>query len=91
MVLVIAGFILLGSLRVGAGNWIGRRMLVRETWSRFLGYLTDQGASTALVVAVTAAAVVALIAAAVGLGLALGLRDGPGESPADDADDSVGM
>jgi ABC-type sulfate transport system permease component len=85
MVLAIAGFILLGSLRVGAGNWMGRQMPVREIWSRYVGYLTDQGASTALVVAVTAAAVVALIAAAVGLGLALGLRDDPGGPLADES------
>ncbi len=88
MVLATVAFLLLGSLRVGAGNWIGRRMPVREIWARFLGYLADQGASAALVMAVIAAAGVALAAAAIAAWLAFGLKDARPE-PA--ADDSAGM
>lgn len=87
IVLATAGFLFLGSLRIGAGNWIGRRMPVREIWSRFLAYLADQGASAALVIVVTAA-VVALIAAGVGLWLALGLRDAQSRPQ---VDESAGM
>ena len=36
MVLVTGGFLLTGTMRIGAGNWIGRRMPVHEIWSRFL-------------------------------------------------------
>ena len=88
LVLTTAAFLVLGSLRIGAGNRIGRRMPVREIWSRFLEYLADHGASSALVIAVTAAAAIALIAAAIGLWLAFGLRDTYPDPP---ADESAGM
>ena len=88
LVLGTAAFLTLGSLRIGAGARIGRRMPVREIWSRFLAYLADQGWSAALVVAVSAAAAVALICAAIALWLAFGLRD---EHPVPDADASTAM
>ena len=81
-------FLALGSLRIGAGNRIGRRMPVRESWSNFLAYLADQGASPALVIAIVAAAVIALIAAGIAVWLAFGLRDAYLESP---HDESTGM
>ena len=88
LVLTTAAFLVLGSLRIGAGNRIGRRMPVREIWSRFLGYLADHGASSALLIGVSGAAVVALIAAAIALWLAFGLED---KHPGPPADESAGM
>jgi hypothetical protein len=82
-VLATAGFLVTGRLRIGAGNWIGRRMPAREIWSSFLDFLTDHGASGPLILFVTAAAVVALLIAALALWLALALRDAPPESVGD--------
>lgn len=85
LVLGMVAFLALGSLRIGAGNRIGRRMPIREIWSSFLAYLAEQGASAALVAAVVAAAVIALIAAAIALWLAFGLRDAYPQSPNDES------
>jgi hypothetical protein len=83
MVLATAGFLLTGRLRIGAGNWIGRRLPAREIWSRYLDFLTDHGASGTLVFVVTAAAIATLVIAAFAFWLALALRDAPSESAAD--------
>src|SRR5688500_19535381 len=83
MVLATAGFLVTGRLRIGAGNWIGRRMPAREIWSRYLDFLTDHGASGVLVSVVTAAAIATLVIAAIAFWLALALRDAPPESAAD--------
>jgi hypothetical protein len=88
LVLGTAAFLILGSLRIGAGSRINRRMPIREIWSRFLGYLTDQGASPALLIGVSAIAGVALITAAIALWLAFSLED---NHPAPPADESAGM
>lgn len=82
-ILATVGFLAFGTLRIGAGNWIGRRMPVRVIWSRFVEFLTDRGASGPLIFLVAAAAVATLVIAAVALWLALGLRDGPSEPAAD--------
>ena len=83
LVLATGGFLVIGRLRIGAGHWIGRRMPAREIWSRFLGFLTDHGASAPLVLFVSAAAIVALVIAAVAFWLALALRDAQSESAAE--------
>ena len=83
LVLVTGGFLVAARLRIGAGHWIGRRMPAREVWSRFLGFLTEHGASGPLVFTVTAAAIMALVIAALALWLALALRDAPPESATD--------
>jgi hypothetical protein len=83
LVLATGGFLVTGRLRIGAGRSIGRRMPAREVWSRFLGFLTDHGASASLILIVTAAAIAALIIAALALWLALALRDAPVASAAD--------
>jgi hypothetical protein len=83
MVLVTGGFLLTGTIRIGAGNWIGRRMPVPEIWSRFLSFLTDLGASGPLILLVTAAAIISLLVAALAFWLALALRDTPPESAAE--------
>jgi hypothetical protein len=85
LVLASAGFLVTGRLRIGAGNWIGRRMPAREIWSRFVGFLADHGASGSLILLVTAAAIVALVIAALALWLALALRDAPPETGPDTA------
>ena len=79
----LAIFLVFGSLRVGAGNWFGRQLAVREIWTRFLGYLRDQGASTVVVVAVSVLAGLTVVLAAYCLWLALALRDA---SPSETAD-----
>jgi hypothetical protein len=84
MVMALLGFLALGSVRIGAGNWIGRRMPIRDIWSRFLEYLADQGASPVLVVAVTAALAVAAVATGFTLWLALALRDADSSFSADE-------
>ena len=78
-------FLLFGSIQVGAGNWFGRRMSVRQIWTRFLDYLSDLGASPGLVVLVAASAGIALAAAAFALWLAFSLRDMSASEPTDDA------
>jgi hypothetical protein len=83
LVLATGGFLVIGRLRIGAGNWIGRRMPAREIWSRFLDFLTDHGASGPLILIVTAAAIAALVIAALAFWLALALRDAPPESVTD--------
>jgi hypothetical protein len=83
MVLATAGFLVAGRLRIGAGNWIGRRMPAREIWSRYVDFLTDHGASGTLVFVVTAAAIATLVIAAFAFWLALALKDAPPPSAAD--------
>jgi hypothetical protein len=83
LVLATGGFLVTGRLRIGAGRSIGRRMPAHEVWSRYLGFLTDHGASATLILIVTAAAIAALIIAALALWLALALRDDPPESVVD--------
>ena len=78
-VLATVAFLAIGTLRIGAGNWIGRRMPVHVIWSRFLEFLNDLGASGPLIFLVAAAAIAALVLSALGLWLALGLRDLPPE------------
>jgi len=82
-VLATVGFLVFGTLRIGAGNWIGGRMPIRLIWSRYLNFLTDLGASGPLIFLVAAAAVATLVIAAVALWLALGLHDAPSEPAAD--------
>lgn len=77
-------FFAVGSVRIGAGNWIGRTMDVREIWSRFVSYLVREGASSMMVAAVTAAAAISLISGAVLLWLAFGVKDAPAGPAPDD-------
>ena len=85
IVLAIVLFLFFGTVHVGAGNWIGRHLSVPEIWSRFLGYLANQGASTLIIAAVVAAAGLSLLTGGVLLGLAFGLRDQPPEAPHDNS------
>ena len=82
-VLATGGFLVTGTLTIGAGRWIGMRMPVRRIWSRFIEFLTDLGASEPLLLLVTAAAIATLIVAAVAFWLALALRDAAPESATD--------
>ena len=84
MVAALLAYLLFGTVRFGAGNWIGRRMPLREVWTRFLEYLTNQGTSPAVILAVTAAAGITAVGIGCALWLALGLRDFPSEQPVDD-------
>jgi hypothetical protein len=78
-------FLAFGALRAGAGKSIGRRIDARESWSRFLSYLIDQGASAVTVAIVTGATAIALLAAAYALWLALHLHDDKPPPPGDNA------
>jgi hypothetical protein len=82
-VLATVGFLAFGTLRIGAGNWIGRRMSIHVVWSRYLDFLTGLGAPGPLIYIVAAAAIAALVLSAVALWLALSLRDAPSERVAD--------
>jgi hypothetical protein len=84
IVAAIFAFIVFGTVRVGAGNWIGWRMTVRQIWSRFTAYLAEQGASAGIIAVVTAVAVVSLLGAAVVLWLALTVKDLPSDPAPDD-------
>jgi hypothetical protein len=84
-VLAMVIFITSGTMRLGAGNWIGRRMPIHVIWSRFLDFLTDLGAPGPLIYIVAATAIAALVLSAVALWLALSLRDAPLEPVADTA------
>lgn len=81
----LAGFLIFGTVRIGVGHWMGRRMPVREIWSRFLGYLSDQGAQPIVVGAVVAAAAMTLVGAGYALWLAFALTDAPVETPLDES------
>lgn len=84
IVVAIGVFLAFGSIRIGAGNWIGLRMPVRRIWAHFTRFLNDEGASAAMVFGVTAAALVTLLGAAVVLWLAFALKDDPGDSAVED-------
>jgi hypothetical protein len=84
-VLATVGFLAFGALRIGAGNWIGRRMPIHVIWSRFLDFLNDLGAPGPLIYIVAATAIAALVLSAVALWLALSLRDAPLEPVTDTA------
>ncbi|MGH2614105.1 MAG: hypothetical protein ACRDJC_02600 [Thermomicrobiales bacterium] len=85
IVVAIAAFLAFGSVRIGAGNWAGLRMPVREIWTRFIDFLVGEGASPTLVILVTAAAAVTLAGAAGALWLAFSLKDAPSVSLPEDA------
>lgn len=70
-------FLTLGTVRVGAGNWLGRRMTVPRIWGRFLDFLADQGASQPVVAVVVAAAVIAIVGSVGLVWLAFGVQDNP--------------
>lgn len=57
----VAGWLLFGMVRVGAGAWSGRRMRITQIWSRFVAFLGDQGASPVVISLVALAVTVALI------------------------------
>ena len=81
--LVTVAFFAFGSVEIGAGQWSGRRLPVREIWSRFNRFLIDQGASTGVIVAVSAAAAIALVGAGYAFWLALNLQDQAPDAPDD--------
>jgi hypothetical protein len=84
IVVAIAAFLAFGSVRIGAGNWIGLRLPVREVWSRFIDFLVGEVASPALVLVVSAVAAISLIGAGCVLWLAFSLKDAPREPAPDD-------
>ncbi|HZH07328.1 MAG TPA: hypothetical protein VEY69_11685 [Lautropia sp.] len=76
----LAWFIYAGSVRVGAGHWLGQRLRVRVIWTRFLAFLADQGANSLMVGLVVFMALVTLLGSLAVLWWVLGQRD-DGEPP----------
>ncbi len=77
----LAWFISAGSVRVGAGHWLGQRLRVRVIWDRFLDFLADRGANSLMVGLVVLAAVMTLLGSLALLWWVLGQRSGDSESP----------
>ena len=73
--LFIVGFLSLGTVRVGAGNWIGRRMSVVRIWQYFVDFLADKSAAAPMIAGVAVVALFAVLGAIYLLWLAFGLRD----------------
>ena len=74
-------FIYAGSVRVGAGHWLGQRLRVRVIWSRFLDFLADHGANALMVGLVVLMAVTTLLGSLALLWWVLGKRAGDAEPP----------
>lgn len=74
-------FIAAGSVRVGAGHWLGQRLRVRVIWSRFLDYLADHGANSLVVGLVALAAVLTLLGSLALLWWTLGQHVGDSDEP----------
>ncbi len=78
----LSWFVFAGSVRVGAGHWLGQRLRARVIWSRFLDFLADHGFSPPFVGLVGLMAVVTLVGGLALVWWVLGLREGEPESPA---------
>lgn len=74
-------FIYAGSVRVGAGHWLGQRLRVQVIWNRFLGFLADHGANAFMVGLVVLMAVLTLLGCLVLLWWVLGQRNCDTEPP----------
>jgi hypothetical protein len=85
LVILLAWFLLFGSVRISAGNWNGRRMRVPQIWDRFLEFLAGQGFSPGMTAVITLSAVLAIAGSAVLLWFAFGLRSPESHVPAADA------
>ncbi len=77
----LAWFLLAGSVRVGAGHWLGQRLRVRLVWSRFLDFLADHGANALIVGLVALTAVTTILGSLALLWWVLGQRTVDGEPP----------
>ena len=77
----LAWFIYAGSVRVGAGHWLGQRLRVRVIWSRFLDFLADHGANSLMVGLVVFIAAITLLGSLALLWKVLGLREDDFEPP----------
>lgn len=77
----MAWFIYAGSVRVGAGHWLGQRLRVQVIWSRFLGFLADHGANSVMVGLVVLMAILTLLGSLVLLWWVLGQRNDEAEPP----------
>ena len=75
----LAWFILAGSVRVGAGHWLGQRLRVRLIWTRFLDFLADHGANPVLVGLVSLTAVTTLLGSLALLWWVMGQRNAEAE------------
>jgi multisubunit Na+/H+ antiporter MnhC subunit len=73
LVALLLAFLFFGTVRVGAGNFNGRRMSVTLIWERFREFLTSQGFSAPVVAALVLSVVIALAGSAYLLWLAFGL------------------
>lgn len=81
----ILGFIALGSVRIGAGNWTGQRMRISRIWANFLEYLGQQGASPLVTGVVVALAIVSVLGGCCLIWSAMAVRDEPVQTVPEDA------
>lgn len=72
---LLFGFLLLGTVTVGAGSWAGSRMSVRRIWARFTDFLVDEGGVAWAGSVTLAVALVALVGGVVLVFMAIGLRN----------------
>lgn len=82
---LIVGFLVLGSVQVGAGNWTGQRIRVSRVWSNFLEYLAQQGASSLVQGLVAMVAILAVGGGCALIWVAMAVRDEVRPSDTEDA------
>jgi len=77
----LAWFLYAGTVRVGAGHWLGQRLRVQVIWSRFLAFLADHGANSTMVGLVVLTAALTLLGSLGLLWWVMGQRIGDAEPP----------
>lgn len=77
----LAWFVYAGSVRVGAGHWLGQRLRVRVIWARFLDFLADHGANPLMIGLVVLTALLTLLGSLVLLWWVLAQRNSDPEPP----------
>ena len=72
---IVFAYLFAGSVRVGAGSRSGVRYRVETIWSDFTAFLTRQGASSELVIGVSALAVLSILGSCLLVGTAFAIRN----------------
>jgi hypothetical protein len=85
---VLIGFLLFGSVRIGAGNWAGRQMRTTLIWQRFVSFLQEQGASAPVISVVVLMLAVAVIGGVCLVWLAARVQDQHADSVPEPTSDS---
>jgi hypothetical protein len=85
---LLFGYLFFGSVRIGAGNWTGRRMRITQIWPSFVSFLEEQGASAPVISVVALMLAVALIGGIALVWLAMRLQNQQGETIPEQTSDS---